>query len=254
MTDGGTIERLQTVLDPAKTAFFLDVDGTLLGFKTDPGAVVADHSLRLVLRNLADASDGALALVSGRAIADLDRIMAPLVLPAGGTHGADLRFADGNREVMEGAALDGVRGLLKGFVRSRPGLTIEDKGAAIAVHFRNAPSRSDDVARFLEDAIADRALMVQHGNMVAEVKSSKSDKGTAITAFMRSRPFAGRTPFFVGDDLTDEHGFRVVNALGGISAKVGSGAHKTVARYALPDCAAVIALLASLGGIRQRPT
>ena len=131
---------LRACLPPARTAFFLDVDGTLLGFKDDPNDVVADEDLRAMLRELAAAADGAVALVSGRTIADLDRIVAPLVLPAGGTHGVELRFADGRRQTTT-IDLREPRAGLMAFAESRPGLTIEDKGNAVAIHYRRAPEQ-----------------------------------------------------------------------------------------------------------------
>lgn len=223
----------QADIRPAETAFFLDVDGTLLGFKDRPEDVVADAELVDLLSRLKEVSGRAVALVSGRTLADLDRIVAPLVLPAGGVHGADLRFADGRRETMNGAVLDEIRARAQAFVKSRPGLRLEDKGTTIAVHFRAAPALAGEVGRFLEDAVAHHDLMIQHGKMVAEVKSRRSHKGTAIEVLMESPPFRGRKPLFIGDDLTDEHGFETVNAMGGVSIKVGGEDESTVAHYRL---------------------
>ena len=236
----------QSGSDPARIALFLDVDGTLLGFKERPQDVVADDELRGALETLSARMDGALALISGRPIEDLDRIMMPLALAAGGTHGADLRWPDGRREAMEAAALARVRPLARAFVDAREGLVLEDKGAALAVHFRAVPMREGEVGRFLEDAVTGHDLMVQHGKMVAEVKSSRSSKGTAIATFMKAAPFAGRTPMFIGDDLTDEHGFESVNALGGVSIKVGGESEPTIARHRLAGVPEVRAFLNTL--------
>ena len=233
-------------VDPARTALFLDVDGTLLGFKERPQDVVADDELRAALGTLRDRTGGALALISGRMIEDLDRIMAPLVLAAGGTHGADMRWPDGRREAMDAAALAQVRPLARAFVDAREGLVLEDKGAALAVHFRRVPTREAEVGRFLEDTVAGLDLMVQHGKMVAEVKSKRSSKGSAITTFMETAPFAGRVPLFIGDDLTDEHGFESVNALGGVSIKVGHEHEPTIARHRLAGVSNVRSFLNTL--------
>ncbi len=233
-------------IDPARIALFLDVDGTLLGFKERPEDVVADDELRGALETLRARVDGALALISGRQIEDLDRIMAPLVLAAGGTHGADMRWPDGRREAMDAAALARVRPLARAFVDSREGLVLEDKGAALAVHFRRVPMREGEVGRFLEDAVIGHDLMVQHGKMVAEVKSSRSSKGTAIATFMETAPFKARLPIFIGDDLTDEHGFESVNALGGVSIKVGGEREPTIARHRLAGVPEVRAFLNTL--------
>ena len=244
----------QGEIDPARTALFLDVDGTLLGFKERPQDVVADDELRTVLATLRHAAEGALALISGRMVDDLDRIMEPLVLAAGGTHGADMRWPNGRREAVDAAALAQVRPLARAFVEAREGLVLEDKGAAFAVHFRSVPMREDEVGRFLEDAVAGSDLMVQHGKMVAEVKSNRSSKGSAISTFMKTEPFAGRRPLFIGDDLTDEHGFASVNALGGVSIKVGHEDEPTIAHHRLAGVPEVRSFLNTLAmrGERNR--
>jgi trehalose 6-phosphate phosphatase len=222
-------------IDAAKTAFFLDVDGTLLGFRERPEDVIADVALLALLRRLQAAADGAVALVSGRMVSDLDRIVAPLVLPLGAVHGTDLRYADGRRETAEASSLAHVRAEAQAFVTAHPGLRLEDKGATIAVHYRQAPDMAAAVKRLLDDAVVGHDLMVQHGKMVAEVKSASGHKGTAIAQLMRTPPFEGRVPLFIGDDLTDEHGFATVNDFGGVSIKVGGAEERTVARYRLAN-------------------
>ncbi len=223
-------------IDPARTAFFLDVDGTLLGFKDRPEDVVADTELLGLVERLVKAADGAVACVSGRRVDDLDRIMQPLVLPAGGVHGADLRFPDGRRSLLEGSALHDIKKEAALFVAAREGLRLEDKGGhTFALHFRQAPQRGDEVAQFLQDLIEGHDLMVQHGKMVAEVKPKSVNKGLAIETLMQSAPFQGRAPLFVGDDLTDEHGFAAVNKFNGLSIKVGTIGEGTVARHRLAD-------------------
>ena len=226
------------------TAFFLDVDGTLLDFRDNPEDVVADGALRALLQRLQGAAGGALAMISGRMIADLDRIMAPLVLPAGGTHGAEIRFADGRIERVGQAGLDRLRIPITNFVAARSGLVVEDKGTAIAVHYRHAPVWASELTDFLTDVVSDHDLMVQHGKMVAEVKSSRSGKGSAIATLMQSPPFAGRTPLFIGDDLTDENGFERVNAMEGVAIKVGKG--PTIAHRRLRDTGEVRDLLSKV--------
>ncbi len=222
---------------PARTAFFLDVDGTLLGFKDHPSDVVADPALLGLLQRLRAGAGGALALVSGRMIADLDRIVAPLILPSGGVHGAELRFADGRDELGGGDHLPALRAEAEAYAE-RSGLWLEPKGrTTFAIHYRRAPEREGEVLAFLDTLVAGRDLMVQPGKMVAEVKPANLDKGTAIARLMDTAPFAGRVPLFAGDDLTDEHGFRAVLAMGGIAIKVGEGA--TVATRRLADTAAV---------------
>ena len=240
-------------IDLCATALFLDVDGTLLGFKERPEDVVADPALLDLLRGLHEATGGALALVSGRMISDLDRIVDPLVLPAAGVHGAELRFADGRRAAAAGAAIAEVRAAVAAFVEARPGLRLEDKGgAALALHYRQAPERADEARAFLAETVRDDALAIQHGKMVAEVKAAGCHKGMAIAALLGMPPFTGRTPLFAGDDLTDEYGFEMVNGVpGGVSIKIGGAedtgsAQATSARRRLPDTSAVRDFLASL--------
>ncbi len=231
-------------IDPRTTAFFLDVDGTLLGFKERPEDVVADAELLDLLRALRRKADDAVALVSGRLISDLDRIVAPLVLPAGGVHGAELRFADGRREAAAGTATTEVREAAARFVAERPGLRLEDKGGvAIALHYRQAPERADELRAFLDGAVTDSGLTIQHGKMVAEVKPAGVHKGKAIEALLATQPFEGRLPLFMGDDLTDEYGFETVGELGGIAIKVGGMDEATCAQFRLADTSAVRNLL-----------
>ena len=222
-------------VEPARTAFFLDVDGTLLGFKDHPQDVVADAALLALLERLRGAAGGALALISGRMIADLDRIVAPLILPAGGVHGAELRFADGREQVGGGARVPAIRAEAQAYVECA-GLWLEAKGqSTFAIHYRRAPEREGEVLKFLDGLIAGQNLMVQAGKMVAEVKPADVDKGTAIARQMETAPFAGRVPLFMGDDLTDEHGFRAVLAMGGVAIKVGEGPTLAARRLAGPD-------------------
>lgn len=206
-------------------AMFLDVDGTLVDIENHPDTVRAAPSLQHALAAAARSLEGALALVSGRSIASLDRIFAPLRLPAAGLHGLERRDAGGLVHYPAGYAgrIAAARAELVDFVQSGPGLLLEDKGAALALHYRNAPDLADACVAHMERArrAAGADFHVQQGKMVLELKPSGQDKGTAIAAFMQERPFAGRTPVFVGDDLTDEDGFRVVNSLGGLSIRVG---------------------------------
>ena len=233
----------QSQIPATSTAFFLDVDGTLLGFKSRPEDVVADADLIALLLALHEAADGAVALVSGRMVSDLDRIVAPLTLPAGGVHGADIRFADQRRLSIGAAAMDPVRAAVQGFVDARPGLMLEDKGATLAVHYRHAPEREAEVRAFMAHIRLGRDIAVQEGKLVAELKPVGCNKGHAITALMNTEPFVGRRALFMGDDLTDEHGFEAVNEAGGISIKVGSPDVPTLAHFKVADPAESRALL-----------
>lgn len=226
-------------------AFFLDVDGTLLEIQPRPEDVTADAALLRLLSELGAAADGALALVSGRALADIDRIFAPLTFCAAGLHGAEIRFPGGSRTSGNNHAMDDVRPRVAEFITARPGLRLEDKGAALAVHFRQAPELGAAVLEFLHPLAKMSGLAIQRGKMVAELKESQHDKAKAIAAFLAGAPFLGRIPVFIGDDLTDECGFSFINARGGVSVRSGCAA-ASAASYCLPDPAAVRAELRNL--------
>ncbi len=228
-------ERLATQVPPQTSAYFFDVDGTLLPIQPLPTDVVADQRLRTTIERLRDRCDHAFALVSGRAIPDLDRIFAPLVLPAAGMHGAELRFPDGAHEVVGPAIMDVARPAVRDFVDRHPGLLLEDKGPTLAVHFRQRPDLETAIVLLLESFGKERDLAVQMGKMVAELKPTRFSKGGAIETLMKTPPFAGRSPVFVGDDLTDESGFRYVNAVGGTSVRIGPLQDVTDATWRLPD-------------------
>lgn len=220
-----------------RRALFLDVDGTLLDIRDHPDEVRAPPRLRQLLAQARRSLDGALALVSGRSIASLDEIFGTLCLPAAGLHGLERRDAGGRVHYPSGygARIAAARAELLAFVQSAAGLLLEDKGAALALHYRNAPALAEECRRRMEHAcaVAGEDFHVQHGKMVLELKPSGQDKGSAIRTFMEEAPFRGRQPMFIGDDLTDEDGFRVVNALGGISVRVGEAA-QTAAGIAVP--------------------
>jgi len=226
-------------------AFFLDIDGTLLDIAATPKAVhTARADCRLVAA-LYDKADGALALVSGRSLAMIDELFSPLKLPAAGQHGVERRDARGrvhkpsvSQDVFKNAAQR-----IRAFAERHAGLVFENKGYSMALHYRLAPHLAGAAHAVVREAAraAGEGVEVQRGKMVAELKPARHDKGRAIEAFMRERPFAGRTPVFLGDDLTDEHGFRVVQRLGGHAIKVGSG--QTIAHCRLANPAAARAWL-----------
>ena len=215
-------------------ALFLDVDGTLIEIAPTPREVTVEISILSTLTNLSDALGGALALVSGRPLKDLDRLFAPLRLPSAGLHGLERRNGDGEifrpAEPPEGL-MDIFDGLCQ-FVGRSPGTMVENKGLSLAVHFRAAPEREEAARRAVAElvAAAGAAFQVQEGKMVLEIRPAGADKGDAVDAFMAEPPFAGRRPVFIGDDVTDEDGFAAVNRLGGHSIRIG-GAGRTQARW-----------------------
>jgi trehalose 6-phosphate phosphatase len=226
---------LVAIAPPHASAYFFDVDGTLLELRRRPEEVVADEHLRGLLTRLHSVASGAVALVSGRSIADLDRIFDPLTLPAAGLHGADIRFPDGSRQTARADLMDEVRPLVAAFAGSRDGIWLEDKGATLAIHFRERPELAGEVLAFLSHFQQGRDLAVQEGKMVVELKSAAHDKGTAIKTLLTRQPFEGRRPVFIGDDLTDEHGFAEVQRSDGIAIRIGGPEVPTVARLHMPD-------------------
>jgi trehalose 6-phosphate phosphatase len=227
-------------------AFFLDIDGTLLEIAETPEAVRTDAADYRLLERLHRAAGGAVALISGRTLAMIDQLFAPLKLPAAGQHGYERRDGGGRRRRhrFDAARLRPMATLLRDYAREHSGLVLEDKGASVALHYRLAPQLRDAAH---ERALAAAALLpgeveVQAGKMVWEIKPVGAHKGMAIDEYMAEAPFRGRLPVFLGDDVTDEDGFHVVNRLGGHSIKVGAG--ESAARWRLPDPAAARAWLA----------
>ena len=238
---------LPTDLDPAATALFLDCDGTLAAIAERPSeARIAPATLALLAR-LAGALDGALAVVSGRAVADLDRLLAPLVLPIAGGHGAERRDGAGRRHPArpDGPSLAGATARLQAFAERHQGLIVETKPASVALHYRMRPELAAAARTEAAGIAAGRpTLRLLHGLMVVEVSASKRTKGDAIAEFMAEPPFAGRRPVFVGDDVTDEDGFAAVMAIGGIAVKIGAG--PSLARLRAADMAEAQAWLGRL--------
>lgn len=208
-------------------AFFLDLDGTLIEHAASPDAVVVDPGLPKLLHSLHRAAGGAVALVSGRALPDMDSLLSTAFLPSAGQHGIERRDADGRMHLQAwgDTLLRRASEQLRKFAASRPGVLVEDKGNTIAMHYRQASERKDEVRQAVDAALdlLGPAFELQRGRMVFEIKPRGIDKGTAIADFMLEGPFAGRTAVFIGDDDTDEHGFRIINDSGGLSIKVGQG-------------------------------
>jgi trehalose 6-phosphate phosphatase len=219
-------------------AVFLDVDGTILEIASTPQDVYVPASLKILLNELYMRLDGALALITGRSIADLDRLLSPLQCCAAGIHGCERRESSGCilHAGIDPRALDGARERLSQLVRRCPQLLLEDKGAALAVHFRRALHLQVIVRETLTGIVEEVGpqFMLQPGKCVLEIRPSRSTKGSAIDDFMRLPPFCGKVPVFIGDDFTDEEGFAYVNRRGGISIRVGSPA-VTLAQYWLQD-------------------
>ncbi|QNN46188.1 trehalose-phosphatase [Thermomonas brevis] len=226
-------------------ALFLDVDGCLLDFHDDPASVRAEPPLVARLDAIARRLDGALALVSGRSIASLDRMFAPGAFAAGGLHGLERRAAgsmpapEAAVPAFDRAAWTKLVADARAWMAGHPRAVVEDKQRTLALHWRAAPEAEGDARAFAALALARLpGYQLQPGNRVLELRPAGADKGGAIAAFLSEPPFAGRTPVFAGDDLTDEPGFALVNERAGISIVVGDR-RPTQAAYRLADPAGV---------------
>jgi trehalose 6-phosphate phosphatase len=230
-------------------ALFLDVDGCLLDFADAPDAVTVPASLHATLQRLSQRMQGALALVSGRSLLRIDELFAPMRLPAAGLHGLERRSTVAQlASPPVPPALATIHDEARRVAAAWPGTLVEDKGPALGLHWRAEP-RAATALRTFAEAVLPRlpGYRLQHGDHVVELRPSAGDKGAAILALLEEAPFRGRVPVFVGDDLTDESGFAVVNAHGGLSVLVGHR-EPSAAHYALRDPAAVRAWLDSSDG------
>lgn len=225
------------LLDETAWAFLFDFDGTLVDIAESPDEVKVPRELGSHLASLSRRANGALAIITGRRIADIDRLLAPHRIDVAGVHGAELRIGSqtitrsseqspGLAEVLEGAT--------EKFGAER-GILIEDKGNSMAVHWRRRPSMEAEVLKFMTDAsqlLGDR-YRIQLGKAVAEIVPRSTSKGYAIGRILAAAAYNRRRPIYFGDDLTDESGFDAVNRAGGASVRIGFGT--TSAQYTLPD-------------------
>lgn len=228
----------------ARCALFLDVDGTLLDFAATPDGVAMPPHLPATLAALSERLDGALALVSGRPLSQLDALFAPMQLPAAGLHGHERRGV-GERIALDvdTSPIHVIRDEAAHLARIYDGVIVEDKGVALALHWRAAPRAAHVMQAYAAEALVRLpGYRLQPGDHVLEFVPIGVDKGGAVSAFLHETPFRGRTPVFVGDDLTDEYGFAVANGNGGWSVLVGPRSPSS-ATYALRDPAAVAAWL-----------
>jgi trehalose 6-phosphate phosphatase len=236
-----------------RSALFLDVDGTLLEIAPRPELVRVPEGLPSLIVRLSAQREGALALISGRPLAQLDRLFQPWQGAAAGLHGLERRRADGVlASVVDGcsaAALDRLRPKLAALAADGTGLILEDKGGTLALHYRAAPQREAEIRAVVEALHREfgSVLRLIAGKMVVEFQPRSADKGRAIAAFFAEPPFLGRRPIFVGDDTTDEDGFAEIRRLRGVAIRVGPFDGATAANYCLPSVGAVLAWLANGG-------
>jgi trehalose 6-phosphate phosphatase len=226
-------------IDPREVAIFLDIDGTLLDIALTPHDVQVPPTLRKTLLRLQERTSGAIALVSGRSLSDIDLIFAPLKLSAVGGHGAEMRVdplsdVNGSRSRF---LLKRTRDQFAEVADMDEGIIMEDKGYSVALHYRLAPHKQ----RAIEDSVAAicselpaGSVEILPGKSVIEIKRSGFNKGTALRELMSHPPFAGRRPIFVGDDVTDEAAFAVVPEFDGMAISVGRMVRGVAQRFEAP--------------------
>jgi trehalose 6-phosphate phosphatase len=205
-------------LDLKKTALLLDVDGTIVDIGPSPDEVQVSGSLLRSLGRLYELSGGAVALVSGRRIGDLDRLFSPLALPSIGVHGAEMRVNDGEIFYWAKALPTDLRRRLADVASIAPGVVVEDKDYSLALHYRKAPKHAERLRRHIaaaRTAFPAEPTELLLGKAMFEVKRPGISKGESIRKLMAHAPFSGRMPVFIGDDVTDESVFEVLPEIGG---------------------------------------
>ncbi|HEX2148151.1 MAG TPA: trehalose-phosphatase, partial [Pseudorhizobium sp.] len=219
--------------EPESWALFLDIDGTLIDLAPSPDAIVVPRALARNLHIASERLGGALALVTGRALPYADALFQPYQFPIAGLHGSQRRLANGTIEsVAATPAFEDVKTMLGAAAGQLPGVLIEDKGAAVAAHYRQAPERQAEVEELMNYYLlqAGPDFTLQRGKMVFEIRPARADKGGALQAYLAEPPFQGRRPIAIGDDVTDEAMFHVVNGLGGCSIRVAESRSGTAAQ------------------------
>ena len=216
-------------------ALFLDFDGTMVDIAPQPEAVHVPPPLLDTLQWLHGYLGGAIAVISGRPIEQIDEFLHPLRIAIAGVHGAERRGADGTVSLLSTHPLEQVEAAANALAAQHPGLLVENKRGSLALHYRQAPELEALCVQAMQQAVEQSpGLTLLRGKMVVEAKPGGASKGRAIEAFMKEAPFAGRLPLFIGDDITDEVGFSTVQRLGGLGIKVGEGATVAWRRVATP--------------------
>jgi len=230
-------------LNLAGAAVLLDLDGTLAPIAARPQDVMADPRRSRLLGRLKAGLEGRLAVVSGRTLADIDRILEGRITCVAAVHGLVRRDGDGVRhDLAPHPALARVTDALRRFAVRDSGLIVEEKGASVALHYRMAQGQAAAVRVLVRRLAAETGLTVQQGHMVEELRTPGPDKGDSIRAFMETDAFRGATPIFAGDDATDESGFAEVARLGGFGVLVGRS-RRTAAHFGLRGVEDLIAWL-----------
>jgi trehalose 6-phosphate phosphatase len=228
-------------------ALFLDLDGTLAPFAAQPDLVAPSARRTAIVKACADQLDGRLAVISGRTLQDIDRILEGAVTAAAGVHGLELRGGYSDiRRLAPSPAVRHAKFIFDATADLRPGLLVEDKGLSVALHYRNAPEAEVEALNAAHGLAAETGLVLQRGDKVVELLTPGPDKGEALRAFMTEPPFLGSKPLFVGDDLTDEAGFVAAAEFGGYGVLVGARSGPTAARYRLGEVDEALDWLAAM--------
>lgn len=229
---------LGALIEGGPVSLFLDFDGTLVDLAPTPDTIEPIEGLSAKLSLLAKRVGGRCAVVSGRSISDIEQHIGALPIAAAGSHGADVRTAAGDvlGDAPTGLPFEIERDL--GNFAHEHGLDYEAKPHGGALHYRSNPDGEEAALAFVEQLAGKHGWAAQAGKCVVELVTGKSDKGSAVFAFMRTTPFCGSRPIFIGDDLTDEKGFAACRDIGGSGILVGNRA-ETCAQYQLPDVASV---------------
>lgn len=238
-----------------RDALFLDFDGTLAGIAPAPDQVAFTPEARVVVETLVQCFSGAVAIVTGRQVSEIDHHLAPLKLPVSALYGLVHRASDGAISDLRppGTLVAHASGVLKHFVERHPGLLLELKGQTIALHYRARPELASACHAAAKAALKDQqGLKIMDGKMVVEIVPAEADKGRAVLTFLDEPPFFGRRPVYIGDDVSDEAAFAVAAELGGVTIKIGPG--RTAARHRAANNADVLAWLRAVSANSMRET
>ena len=233
--------------DIQQIALFLDVDGTLYDIENSPSLIKPCFRLQKKLHTIRNRLGGALGLISGRSLDDLDRIFDNNKIPLAGNHGAQLRDAFRTNEYQADTGnIKGIAHKIEELLNEQKNIEIENKGSNLTVHFRNSTIDRKEINKIIMELVKyEPKLTFLKGKEVIEVKPLSYNKGTAISYFMRTKPFIKRRPIFIGDDVSDEDGFETVNNKGGWSVRVGNY-KRSKANFFLPNVKSVHEIMKQL--------
>ena len=233
--------------DIQQIALFLDVDGTLYDIENSPSLIKPCFRLQKKLHTIRNRLGGALGLISGRSLDDLDRIFDNKKIPLAGNHGAQLRDALRTNEYQADTVnIKGIAQKIGELLNEQKNIEIENKGSNLTVHFRNSTIDRKKIYKIIIELVKyEPKLTFLKGKEVIEVKPLSYNKGTAISYFMRTKPFIKRRPIFIGDDVSDEDGFETVNNKGGWSVRVGNY-KRSKANFFLPNVKSVHEMMKQL--------